>query len=247
MVTRRYYLLVIIALWLSACASSPDKKIVISAAISLREPLQEIEKIYKSGTKITYNFGASGALQQQIEQGAPVDVFISASSKQMDALQKKNLIYSDTRTVLAANQLALVTSGKKVVSVKDLARPEIQRIAIGDPKSVPAGQYAEESLHSYQLFDTVKSKIIYGKDVRQVLTYVETGNVDAGFVYLTDAQTSNQVKIVAIIPPEAHSKIVYPLAVLQRSQNPEAKDFAKFLTSESAQSIFRKYGFVVPK
>jgi molybdate transport system substrate-binding protein len=245
----------------TACVKSDDRSpavtaapLTVSAAISLREPLQKIEQLYRqnqANAQITYNFGASGSLQQQIEQGAPVDIFISASPKQMDALQRKNLIRTETRKDLVANQVALITpkhnSAVKITTLADLTRPEVKRIALGEPKSVPAGQYAAEALNYYQISAQVTSKAVYGKDVRQVLTYVETGNVDAGFVYITDARSSDRVTVVATIPAQAHSKIVYPIAVLQRSNNPTAQNFANFLASTPAKDVFRQYGFSTPE
>jgi molybdate transport system substrate-binding protein len=224
--------------------------LTISAAISLKDALNEIKTEYQKKdpkTTITYNFGSSGSLQQQIEQGAPVDVFISAANKQMDALESKNLLLPGSRQILAKNQLVLITpkTEKIVTSFQDLTKPEIAKIALGEPKSVPAGQYAEEVLKFYKILDQVKSKIIYGKDVRQVLTYVETGNVNAGIVYLTDAKTSSQVRIAATAPRNSHSPIVYPLAILKDSKNPDAaKAFSQFLLSSPSKTIFKKYGFV---
>lgn len=252
---RRYFVL-FTALALvtlpSACSQSgapPQRRLTVSAAVSLRQPLEKIQQLYqrsKPSTQITYNFGSSGSLQQQIEQGAPVDLFISASSKQMDTLQQKNLLHPGSKKPLLTNQLVLITpkNNTVVTSVNELARAN--RIALGEPKSVPAGQYAEESLKHYQLLDRVQPKLIYGKDVRQVLTYVETGNVDAGFVYLTDAKFSDKVKIVATVPSQAHQPIVYSIAQLERSKHQESQDFANFLESDAAVKVFKQYGFSTP-
>lgn len=224
--------------------------LTIAAAISLKDALNEIKTEYQKKdpkTIITFNFGSSGSLQQQIEQGAPVDIFISAANKQMDALESKNLLLPGSRQILAKNQLVLITpkTEKIVTNFQDLTKPEISKIALGEPKSVPAGQYGEEVLKFYKILDQVKSKIIYGKDVRQVLTYVETENVNAGMVYLTDAKTSSQVRIATTAPKDSHSPIVYPLAVLKDSKNPNvAKTFSQFLLSSSGKTIFKKYGFV---
>jgi len=229
--------------------SAQPASLTVSAAASLRESLQEIQSLYKQSkpnVKITYNLGASGSLQQQIEQGAPVDIFISAAAKQIDALQAKNLLLSGTRRNLLTNQMVLIASSNEqnLTNIKDLIRPQLKRIALGEPRSVPAGQYAAEILKYYGIFDQVKPKIIYAKDVRQVLTYVETGNVNAGFVYTTDAKNSNQVKIVTTAPASTHAPIVYPVAVLKSSKNlAVAKEFIQFLFSSQAKSVFTKYGF----
>lgn len=229
-----------------------NSNLTVSAAISLREALTDVQALYKqakAATQLTYNFGASGALQQQIEQGAPVDVFVSAAAKQMDRLQAKGLLLPDTRKNLLTNQMVLIVPKDRqtIQQFEQLGSDRIKRIAIGEPKSVPAGQYAEEILKFYRLSATVKPKLIYAKDVRQVLTYVETGNVDAGLVYLTDARNSKQVAIVATAPQTSHKPIVYPVAVLSKSKNPEAaKDFVQFLSTEAALSAFQRYGFKLP-
>ncbi|MEB3310176.1 MAG: molybdate ABC transporter substrate-binding protein [Snowella sp.] len=234
---------------LTQSTSAQTATVTISAAISLKDALEEIKTQYQkkdSKVSITYNFGSSGSLQQQIEQGAPVDIFISAANKQMDALESKNLLLAGTRRTLVTNQLVLVTpkSEKKLTQFQDLTKPFVTKIALGEPKSVPAGQYGEEVLKYFKILDSVKPKIIYGKDVRQVLTYVQTGNVNAGLVYQTDAKTADQVRVAAIAPKASHRPIVYPLAILKDTKNPQrAKAFSQFLTSKTSQSIFKKYGF----
>lgn len=226
-----------------------SSSLTVSAAISLKDALAEIKRLYQKSppnVQITYNFGSSGSLQQQIEQGAPVDIFISAANKQMDALESQNLLLPNSRHTLVTNQLVLITpkSENIVTKIQDLTKPEVTKIALGEPKSVPAGKYSEEVLKYYKILDQVKSKIIYGKDVRQVLTYVETGNVNAGLVYATDAKTSTKVRIVATAPQQSHSPIVYPIAILKDSKNQNtAKAFDKFLISNQAKNVFKKYGF----
>lgn len=223
--------------------------LTVSAAISLSNALQEIKPLYEQSqqsAKIKYNFGASGALQQQIEQGAPVDVFVSAALKQMDSLQQKGLIVPETRRNLLTNRLVLVVpeNGRSLASFKDLTSSQIKRIAVGEPKSVPAGQYTEEVFENLGIFQQVKPKLVYGNNVRQVLTFVETGNVDAGIVYLTDAKESDKVRQVATAAENLHSPIVYPIAVLKNSKNiPTARGFVQFLSGNVAREIFEKYGF----
>lgn len=223
--------------------------LTVSAAISLSNALQEIKPLYEQSQQsanIKYNFGASGALQQQIEQGAPVDVFVSAALKQMDALQQKGLIVPESRRNLLTNRLVLVVpqNGRSLASFKDLIGSPIKRIAVGEPKSVPAGQYAEEVFKKLGILEQVKPKLVYGNNVRQVLTFVETGNVDAGIVYLTDAKESQKVRQVATAPENLHSPIVYPIAVVKNSKNlPSARGFVQFLSGDAARAIFEKYGF----
>jgi molybdate transport system substrate-binding protein len=237
----------------SASTVSPVKQenvqLTISAAASLKEALGEITPLYsksKSNVAIRNNFGSSGDLQQQIINGAPVDVFISAAAKQMDELQKKDLIVADTRRDLLSNRLVLIVPADKsdTSDLKDLTKANIERIAIGDPRSVPVGQYAEQALTKLELLQDGQSKFVLGNNVRQVLQFVESGNAQAGIVYATDAKTSTKVKVVQVIDVKLHKPIVYPIAVLQKSSNqPSAKSYLEFLSSEPAKTIFEKYGF----
>ena len=230
----------------SVMAQTP---LTISAAISLSNALQEIKSLYQStkpSVNITYNFGASGALQQQIEQGAPVDVFFSAAAKQMNALQQKDLLIPGTRKNLLTNSVVLITpeNGPALSNFTDLTGSQVKKIAIGEPRSVPAGQYAQEVLTKLKIFDAVKPKLVYANNVRQVLTFVETGNVDAGIVYSTDAKQSNAVRLGATAAKNLHSPIIYPIAVLKDSKNvAAAKDFVQFLSGSQAEGVFQKYGF----
>ncbi len=230
-------------------SSAPNTELLVSAAASLKDALSDIKPIYtqeRTNTEITYNFGSSGSLQQQIEQGAPVDIFVSAAKKQMDALQNKGLIVNNTRKNLLKNQLVLVVpkNNTTIKTFQDLATNKTKTIALGAVGSVPAGQYAQEVLTYFKLLDKVKAKIVYAKDVRQVLNYVATGNADAGFVYLTDAKTTTQVRIVATAPEKSHSPIVYPVAAIKSTKSPQAaKNFVQFLSTEKAKTVFQKYGF----
>ncbi|MDZ8050602.1 MAG: molybdate ABC transporter substrate-binding protein [Aulosira sp. ZfuVER01] len=223
--------------------------LTISAAASLKDAMDEIKPLYSKEqptVKLTYNFGSSGALQQQIEQGAGVDIFISAANKQMDALKQKGLLVDDTRKGLLKNKLVLIVpqSSNDIKDFQDLASPRIKKIALGEPKSVPAGQYAQQVLTSLKIADQIKNKAVYAKDVRQALNYVESGNTDAGIVYLSDAKSTQKVKVVATAPENSHSPIVYPIAVLKSSKHIDAaKNFVQFLSRNAAKSIFEKQGF----
>lgn len=237
-----------------SCAASPTPsnnpvELIVSSAIALTEPLQAIKPIYQEKhptITIAYNFGASGELRQQIASGAPVDVFISAAQKDMDDLEKINLLAANTRNNLVKNQIVLVTprGSRKISSMQDLTQPSVTRIAVGDPDTVPIGRYSEEIFKNLGLLNQVRPKLIMGKNVRQVLGYVETGNVDAGLVWVTDANTTDKVKVVQAIPETLHSSAIYPVAVVAASKHPkEAKDYVQFLLSDQAKSIFRQYGF----
>ncbi|AFZ26823.1 molybdenum ABC transporter, periplasmic molybdate-binding protein [Cylindrospermum stagnale PCC 7417] len=237
----------------SPVLAQSNANILVSAAASLKEALSEIKPLYqqsKPNVNITYNFGASGALQQQIEQGAPADVFISAAKKQVDALEQKGLLVAGTRTNLANNRLVLIVP-KNVVGVSsfyNLTDAKIKKIAIGEPRSVPAGQYGEQVLKKLGIFNKVKSKLVLANNVRQVLAVVESGNADAGLVYATDAKISDKVKVVVAADDKYHSPIVYPVAVIKRSKNvAAAKEFVQFLSGSQAKAVLKKSGFIVAK
>ncbi len=224
--------------------------LTISAAASMTDAMNAIQKLYQAdhpNVTLTMNYGSSGALEQQIEQGAPVDVFISAANKQMDQLEGKSLVLAGTRKILLGNQLVLIAAdgSTAVTSCNDLTKSAVKFVAIGEPSSVPAGQYAQEALTRMGLWNDLQSKLVMGKDVRAVLTYVASQNADAGLVYFTDALTSQDVRIVATIPEDSHSPIVYPAAVIGASKNQAAaKAFEAYLSGALATAVFRHYGFV---
>jgi len=224
-------------------------EIMVSAAASMKDALTDLQKTYAEKTpevKLTFIFGGSGTLQQQIEQGAPADLFISAGKTQMDALEQKNLLVKESKIDLVGNELVLVTGkdNSKVTSLEDLAKSDVTQISIGTPESVPAGKYAQESLTNLKLWDVLKPKLVLAKDVTQVLNYVETGNVEAGLVYQSDAQGSTKVKVVTVVPASTHKSITYPAAVIAATKNKQAsEDFLKYLQSPEAQQVFVKYGF----
>lgn len=226
-----------------------NTNLLISAAASLKDALAEVKILYQqthSNVDIYYNFGASGALQQQIENGAPADIFISAAQQQMDALQSKNLIFNDTRRNLLSNRLVLIVPNKasNINDFTQLTNSNIKKIALGEPKSVPVGKYAEEVLTKLGILEQIKPKLVLGNNVRQVLAAVESGNAEAGVVYATDAKTSNQVKVVATAAENLHSKIIYPLAVIKTSKNTDAaREYVNFLSNKQAKNVFDQYGF----
>ena len=220
----------------------------ISAAASLQEAMEELETKFKevdSNVKLEVNLGASGALQQQIEEGAPCDVFISAGQKQMTALEEKDLLLKDTNKTLLTNDLVLVTAeDTEIKDLEEIATDDVSKIAIGDPESVPAGKYAKEVLDNTKLYDKVEKKLVLAKDVKEVLSWVQQGNADAGFVYLSDTIGAGKIKVALTTDEKTHSPITYPVAVLKNSKKQEkAKAFEDFLLSEDGQSILEKYGF----
>ncbi|PSB16223.1 molybdate ABC transporter substrate-binding protein [filamentous cyanobacterium CCP1] len=232
---------------------APSVTLTISAAASLQDALEAIDPLFEQtnpNIQVNYNFGSSGTLQQQIEQGAPVDVFISAAAKQMNALQEQDLILSDTRRNLLANRLVLIVPQDSALALSDfrqLRDANISRISVGEPRGVPAGQYAEEVLKNLELAGELQPKFVFANNVRGVLAAVESGNVDAGIVYETDAKRSDRVKIAAIAEENLHQPIVYPIAVLQSSSNIEAaKTYTQFLLDTQARDTFQKFGFGTP-
>ncbi|HAP31799.1 MAG TPA: molybdate ABC transporter substrate-binding protein [Firmicutes bacterium] len=227
------------------------QELTISAAASITDVLEELKLYYeeKSVHTLVMNYGSSGALQQQIEQGAPADVFISAAERQMNALQEQGLIYTESRVDLLENDVVLIVpaarADKGIQNFASLAGEAVRLLAIGNPESVPAGRYAKEALSSLGLWETLEQKLVLAKDVRQVLAYVETGNVDAGIVYKTDALTSTAVKVVDTAPAGSHVPVIYPAAIVANSgKRLAAEDFMAFLQSDQAEEIFEKHGFI---
>jgi len=225
--------------------------ITVSAAISLKDALSQLGPLYEKrvpGANITFNYAGSGTLEQQIEQGAPADIFFSAAEQQMDQLKSGGLLDGVPHDILS-NSLVLIAPADDDVlhTLENLEAPFVKKIALGETKTVPAGMYAQESLGHLGLWGGLTPKIVFAKDVRAVLTYVETGNADAGFVYETDALTSKKVRVVMKVPDDTHTPIVYPAAVLKNSKNPElAKAFLDFLAGPDARVIFQEFGFGPP-
>lgn len=234
--------------------SAETVELTVSAAASLTDALKEIQNLYETshkGVKLDFNFGGSGALEKQIEQGAPSDLFLSASKKNMKSLVDKQLIASDQQKTWLTNELVAVIPADgttNIASVTDLTQKEVKKVAIGIPESVPAGKYAQEALTSTKLWDALQDKLVQAKDVRQVLQYVETGNADVGFVYKTDALTSQKTRIAFEVDPKTYSPVEYPIGIVKASKHiQEAEDFYAFLQSQESLNIMAKYGFTIPK
>jgi molybdate transport system substrate-binding protein len=234
-------------------AQSPfTHEITVSAAISLKNAFEEIGKLFmekNAGAKVIFNFGGSGDLARQIEAGAPVDVFASAARKDMDDIGRKDLLAPGSRKDFARNSVVLVKPANSIVrvdSLKDLAKGEVKRIAIGNPKTVPAGRYAEEALRHFHLWDGLKEKLVLAENVRQVLDYVARNEVDAGLVYSTDAAVrTKDVKIVEKLPPESHQPVVYPIGVIRGAKEDLlARAFVDYVISPEGQKILSQYGFI---
>ena len=226
--------------------------LVVSAASSLTDALNDIAKDYNSKNpeiNITFNFGSSGALQKQIEQGAPADIFFSAAERQITELDKKGLILEGTKTELLENRIVLVIPKGEIapLSFEALNSSSVKKLALGEPNSVPIGQYSQEILKYLKIFENLKSgnKLVYAGDARQVLAWVESGNANAGLVYESDAIKSRKAAIVAYAPRDSHEPVKYPAAVIKTSKNPKlAKEFIRFLSLPESSEVFKAYGFI---
>lgn len=248
------FLVVVLALGiLTACGSEEKTELTISAAASLTDVLDELKTKFEAeneGVEVVASYASSGALQAQIEEGAPVDVFISAAEKQMDSLEESGFLLEDTRKTLLLNEVVLIApyeNDLEINSIEELKDDSISKIAIGDPASVPVGQYSEEIFINLSILDSIHEKLINAEDVRTVLSWVESGEVDCGLVYETDAFTLPEgVEIICKAPKDSYKEVTYPIAVIKDSQNAEmAKKFIEFLSSEDAKKVFESYGFGV--
>ncbi|NJL87252.1 MAG: molybdate ABC transporter substrate-binding protein [Leptolyngbyaceae cyanobacterium SM1_1_3] len=231
-------------------AQTQTATLTVSAAASLQEALEAIAPLFQQAhpeTAVNFNFGASGALQQQIEQGAPADLFFSAAAKQMDALAAKGLILPDSRQNIVTNSLVLIAPQNSALAITDISQlktANINRVAVGEFRSVPVGQYAQQVLEKLDLLEPLQAKFVFGNNARSVLAAVASGNADLGMVYATDAALSDQVKVLATVPADLHSPIVYPIAAVSASPAPEAASrFISFLQASAAQGIFANFGF----
>ena len=238
----------------SSSSGGSQKVLHVSAAASLTNVMQDIAKEYEQqhpDVKVEFNFGSSGALQQAIENGGQSDLFVSAAQKQMNALEKAGLLADGTRQDLLINDVVLIVpkdSKKDIKSFEDLNTDKVQKLALGEPKGVPVGQYSEQIFTYMNNLDAMKAKAVYGIDVRQVLSWIEQGEADAGLVYATDAAITDGVKVVAKAPADSHKPIIYPVSVLKDSKQLDlAKDFEQFLLNDTSKALFEKYGFTMAK
>lgn len=236
----------------TSASAQMQKPLLVSAAASLQDALNAIEPLFEEAhpeIALDHNFASSGALQRQIEQGAPADVFFSAGVRQMDALAERQLLDSETRRDLLTNRLVLVVPADSTQNLKaftDLDAKTNAKIAVGEFQSVPAGQYTQQVLARLDLLDPLRSQFVFFSNVRGVLAAVESGNADAGVVYATDASISDRVQVVATAPEKSHEPIVYPIAALEASKEPEAaRIYLEFLSTPPAIAAFEQFGFTV--
>jgi len=240
--------------FLLAPAQAGAEEMILSVAVSMKEAVEEVGRTFASsrpGLVLRYNFGSSGDLQKQIEAGAPVDIFISAAQRQMDELEKGGFIVPASRRVFARNVLIVIKPADSRIDITrpgDLLDARVRRIVIGNPKTVPVGQYSEESLRALGLWERVQPKLVFSENVRQALDYVVRGEADAGFVYSTDAATRAANVKEAFRPPEdTYRPVVYPAAVVATSrQRALAQSFLDLLTGRDGQATLARLGFQPP-
>lgn len=241
-----FYIAAVVAAASGCLSEKPEEntpvEITFSSASSLQDAMKEIGTQFRKNhpeVKINFNFAASGVLEKQIEQGASVDIFASSSQKEIDLLEGKGLIIKSTRINFTRNKLVIIAPS--TLTIEQLKN--LDKIAIGDPKTVPAGLYAQTFMENAGIYAILKPKLIPAENVRQVLDYVERKEVDAGFVYLSDTLKSNMT--VSPINESLYPQIVYPIAVINDSQQPAiSRQFIEYIKSNEGQTILQKYGFV---
>ena len=246
--------LVVATIMLASVGRIAAQEMTLSVAISMKEATEELGRAFmqsRPGVTLRYNFGSSGELQKQIEAGAPVDVFISAAQRQMDELQQKGLIVPATRRNFARNVLTVVKPADSTLDVSkpaDLLDPRVRRIVIGNPRTVPVGQYSEESLRTLGLWERLQPKLVFAENVRQALDYVSRGEVDAGFVYTTDAAVrATRVKEAFRPGEDTYRPVVYPAAVVKDSRHAAlARAFVELLVSAEGRTVLTRLGFQPP-
>jgi molybdate transport system substrate-binding protein len=242
---------------LTSCAGRNDVKpaatLTVSAASDLTPAFEEIGKIFEkdTGVKATFNFGSTGQLMQQIESGAPVDLFAAANVSFIEELEKKNLILPDTKALYAQGRITIWTrsdSPLRIERVEDLARPDVRKIAIANPEHAPYGIAAREALQSAGVWQAVQPKLVFGENVSQTLQYAETGNVDAAIVALSISISSvGGGGRWTLVPKDLHRPLNQALAVVRATRHEaEARRFAAFINSPPGRAVMRKYGFVLP-
>jgi len=243
--------LISLALLMSGCSntSANDEKLLVSAASSLTDVMKEMELQFheiEPNIELTFNYGSSSKLRSQIEQGAPADLFLSASEIDMELLESQQLIDVDSIKPFAENQLVLASLEEfsETTDFQELVLNTEEKIAIGEPDSVPLGAYSKKALENENLWDSLSDRLIYAKDARQVVTYVESGNAELGIIYSSDAIISREISGTLEVPGQT-DPIIYPGAVIADSENqPAATAFLEFVTSSKGQAILKEYGFM---
>ncbi|AGB50473.1 molybdenum ABC transporter, periplasmic molybdate-binding protein [Methanomethylovorans hollandica DSM 15978] len=228
--------------------------ITVSGSAVLTEAFTDMEKEFEadnSGIDLIMNFGNAGSLRMQIEGGAPIDVFAPGDVNQMDMLASKGLVYNDSRKEFAGSSLVIIVPKGNVLNItdmKDLARPEVKKIALSDTEASTVGRYAKQSLIEEGLWNSVQDKLLTGDTVKNSLFYVERGEADAGFVFMTDVSSAQPGTIEVASSVPVSTPIIYPIAVVSATQHPkESQLFIDFVTGEKGKSILGQYGFLIPQ
>ncbi|MBR0032855.1 MAG: molybdate ABC transporter substrate-binding protein [Treponema sp.] len=255
LIAKKIIIFIVAGFFLGAvsCKKKTEKtELTVLAAASLCDVCKELKSEYEKKNphvELLFSFGGSGSLKAQIEAGAPCDIFISAATKQMEALQKKGIIIEESVKNLLENEVVLIapfSSESAISSFKDLALPSVKMIAIGEPSSVPVGQYSKAIFESLDVWDKVSKKANFASDVRTVLSWVEESACDFGIVYATDAATSRKVRVVARSPESACPKVIYPAGIVKTTESQEESEkFMDFLFSEKAGKIYSSAGFKI--
>lgn len=251
---RTLLALAVAAMTAVGAAESAPREATFSVAVSLKEAVEELGRRFMQAHRdvtLRYNVGSSGELQKQIEAGAPIDLFLSAAERQMDELERRGLVVPTSRRVFARNVLVAI---KPLDSPLDLAKPadlldaRVRRVVVGNPKTVPAGQYAEQSLRALGLWERLGARLVFAENVRQALEYVARGEVDAGFVYASDlAARPGRVKEAFRPGEDTYQPITYPVAVVAGGREPAlAEAFIRLLVSTEGQAVLARFGFQPP-
>ena len=252
MVSAPLFRRVVASLLALLCSTSHAADLTVCAASSLTNAFRDLGPAFEAGhpgTRVVLNFGASDALLAQIAKGAPADVFASADPEAMDRAAAQRLLAPGSRRNFVGNALVMITPADSSLALKtpaDLRKPEVKRIAIGNPASVPVGRYTKVALTTAGLWTAVEPKAVYAQNVRQALDYVARGEVEAGFVYATDAAIlKDKVRVVSNVPTE--TAITYPIAAVAGSPNPDAaRRFLDFVLTPAAQAVLARHGFTRP-
>lgn len=241
-------------LTLAGCSKSVEEtELIMGAASSLTEPLNELSELYaaRTGTRPQISYASSGTLRKQVEAGAAFDLLLLASSSDLEILSDAGLLLDDTRRNLLSNQICFVSKASDAPATLEklsLLLGEAERVALGDPSSVPVGRYAMESLKTLEIDALIEGKLLYAKDARQVLQYLNTGAVDTGFIFATDAALLEGEFSILVLPDHTHKPILYPAAVLTDSRRQtDAGEFLDFLSSDEAAAVFEAHGFSIPR
>lgn len=240
-----------VVVWFGTVVLEAAEPLRVAAASSLTGALKEINAAFsaQTGRDVVLNLGASNVLVRQILAGAPADVFVSADAAKMDELEDRGEVAAGTREDQLSNTLVVVVPGDSTLQITDaadLAGAAVGRVVTGDPKAVPVGVYAREYLTGRGLWDRISPKVVAAESVRAALAAVESGNIEAGIVYKSDAVVSKKVRVALEIPASDGPLIRYPMAVLKEAADPAlARQYLEYLDSAASKLVFEKFGFIV--